>query len=501
MANKLILTAVNIHNVYQYNTHRDILTKQQWIGTYELNSAIEISVMPRKRLETNEILSDEPAAAVAGTEKGFEKSLSAVKHIAPTAKVIGAINDANSLGQHVIQGNGAEMVTESIGVVGQGGGALVGAEVGANIGVSASPWLGPLGPYAPPIATAIGGSVGALVGGTKMKAWGKQLTGGDSPDLLTHPKSPPNHADIQPTIITKEGYEYALVKVEGKYNWYAIMNNQLMLPNRFSPVMSGEKIAELTTTYLRAAGYETQVNNRLKEMTLRAADEQQRTLRDAFVDKEITYRNQSEQAQNYIKQGKAPNGAELNKVQQDANSGMSIWVHEKDKHRFVYVGTYQNQSIESYYDDKTGTPPGGKIHVDNKGQLSTSEYRIETLPDGEQRYHIESYQDHHKKNYGEKVSQHVENIRMAHAFANELPVKAVQNHSQLADAYVAQAAFIKQIASSDASSDLKSAALSHFNDKAINNIANGNVPSTQLLTTAANEMQNQVQAADAPKVG
>lgn len=61
---------VNIENVYPYNAHRNILTEQQWIGTYDLNSTIKASATPRKCLEKSEILPDESAAGVADIEKG-----------------------------------------------------------------------------------------------------------------------------------------------------------------------------------------------------------------------------------------------------------------------------------------------------------------------------------------------------------------------------------------------------------------------------------------------
>lgn len=474
MASKPIATAVNIHNVYQYNIKRDILAKQQWIGTYEFNSIIEASAMPRKRVETKDLLSDESAAGVAGVEKGaakgFEKAVNATKHISPAAKVAGAVNDINSTGQHLIQGSGAEAISEGIGVVGQGAGALVGAGVGAELGYTFAPFAGPLAPYMPPAGALVGGGVGALVGGKKMKEWGRQLTGGDTPDLMIPPKSPPNHADIQPTITTKEGYNYALVKVEGKYNWYAMMDDKnLMLPNRFSPVMRGEKIAELTTTYLKAAGYEAQVNTRLEEMVARAAVEQRQALRDAFRQKEIAYRNQSEQAQTFIKQGKAPDGSELGKMRSD-NGGSSIWVHEKDKQRFTHVATAvhgkDSQSVEQYFSDKTGEPLGGKIYVpDGNGGHKITTYGIKASPQGSTYYSVDDK--------GGKISQQAKHLQMAHSFANEAPIAAVTSHGELADAYVAQAAFLKQIESTQATRVQKAQAMTYFNEKAIHHKANG----------------------------
>lgn len=482
---------VNVDNVYQYNVKRDILAKQQWIGTYDLNSTIEASAMPRKFVATNEILSDGPASTVAGVEKGaergFEKALGAAKNIAPTAKVIGAINDANSLGQHVIQGNGAEATTEFTGIAGQASGAWAGAEAGGAV-------VGGLYPPAAPAGAFVGGVTGAFIGGKKMKEWGKQLTGGDTPDLMIPPTSPPNNADIQPTITTKDGYQYALVRVEGKYNWYAILDNKdLMLQNRFAGVTSGTKNAELTSTYLKAAGYDRQVQEHINVMIAQAEESTRQINNASFMRAEIAQRNASEATTAYLKQGKAPDGSELGKVKSDGNNA-SIWIHDSQRKRFVSVATTGHgkdaQSVEMYYDEKTGAHTGGKIYVpDGNGQHKVSRFSVETLPDGSNRFVSRENEPLPSK----KVSEHVKNLTMAHAFAHELPINAVKNHGKLAEAYVAQAAFIKQIASSGVSAELKSIALNHFNDKAINNIATGNIPTTQILTSI-----NQVQLTSQP---
>jgi hypothetical protein len=110
-------------------------------GSFDTNVAIRLDATPRAHAGTSEILSDGPSAVVAGIEKGATNAVtslpsisSAAGRIAPGAALVGGINDSINVGQHVVQGNGAEAVTEGLGAAGQAGGAAIGAKGGAALG-------------------------------------------------------------------------------------------------------------------------------------------------------------------------------------------------------------------------------------------------------------------------------------------------------------------------------------------------------------------------------
>lgn len=150
------------------------------IGSFETNANVWSAATPRSRASTTEILPDGPSAVVAGVEHG---AASAAIHLPSTSGIAGRIvpgaayvgmgNDAVNVGQHVLQGHGAEAVTEGVGVVGQAGGALVGAKVGAALGASG----GPFAPITVPVGALIVGGFGAYVGAAGTKSLGESLIG------------------------------------------------------------------------------------------------------------------------------------------------------------------------------------------------------------------------------------------------------------------------------------------------------------------------------------
>ncbi len=483
------IPVINIDNVYHYNAKQKILTKQEQLGTYDANSEIAMSAVPRKRVETNGILSGQSAAIIAGLEQGAENDLQKIvkiaKHIGPTAKMAGAANDVHNLGQHVIQGNGAEVTTESLNVAGQAGGAWLGAEFG---GV----FVGSAYPPAAPIGAVIFGGIGAYIGGEKTKELATKLTGGEYPDLMTPPPYPPNNVDIQPTITTEKGRDYALVSMEGQYHWYGIVDNSnLMRPSRFVSIMSGQKIYELTDSYLKAAGFEAQVLDKINLVKIEADALKEQTARDIKLREEVAKQAEIETKINNIKQGKAPDNSELGKLAYDS-SGASIWIHDVQNKRFVYVGTSNTElgavSVETYFDEKNGSPLGGKIYVpDGKGSHKITTYKTERSPNNKHEDSIINGEET-STSHTDKMSLRVENLKMAYAFTTELPINAVKNHAPLAETYVAQAAFIQQIATMNISSAMKTTALNHFNDKAANNIAVGNIPKVQINSEPTNQV-------------
>lgn len=200
--------------------------------------------------------------------------------IVSAASVVGGVNDAINIGQHVVQFNGAEAVTEGLGVAGQAYGAAVGAQAFGAAGLV----LG--GPLVGAVGALVGGSVGAFYGAQGAKSIGASLTGGDTPDKLGPPLTLPNNSALEPTIVTSDGSRYALVQVQDKYTWFSIQDNAA-LPNRYVEVVSGAKAAELTGSYLEAAGFGAQLAQRQAEL----AQQQREALRAAFSRSEIESAN------------------------------------------------------------------------------------------------------------------------------------------------------------------------------------------------------------------
>ncbi|RST47377.1 hypothetical protein EJI00_19100 [Variovorax sp. DXTD-1] len=96
----------------------------------------------------------------------------------------------------------------------------------------------------------------------------------------------PNDTLLTPTVTTSDGSQYALVQIEGKYTWFSIQDNPA-LPSRYVEVVSGPRAAELTGSYLQAAGFESQ----LAQAQADGARQQREALRDAFARSEIQSAN------------------------------------------------------------------------------------------------------------------------------------------------------------------------------------------------------------------
>jgi hypothetical protein len=288
MAKSTISSSANVQvgNVFVLN--EETLSSATHTGSFKVNAAILNTAMARQRVITSEVLSDGPSAVVAGVEQGAANAATRIPSVAliagrivPAATVVGGINDAINVGQHVVQGNGAEAVTEGLGVGGQASGAWAGAQAGALTGM----YL--LGPgWGTAIGAFFGGFGGALAGAQGAKSIGAYLTGGDTPDKLGPPLTLPNDAALKPTVTTSDGSQYALVQVEGKYTWFSIQDNPA-LPSRYVEVVSGARAAELTGSYLQAAGFGSQ----LAQAQAEVARQQREALRDAFVRSEIQSAN------------------------------------------------------------------------------------------------------------------------------------------------------------------------------------------------------------------
>ncbi|MEJ1170757.1 hypothetical protein [Variovorax sp. CCNWLW235] len=256
-------------------------------GSFEVNAAILSTAMPRQRIDTVEVFSDGPSAVVSGIKHGAASASVGISsatliagRIVSAATVVGGFNDAINVGQHVVQGNGAETATEGLGVAGQASGAAAGAKAFGTAGSA----LG--GPFVGAIGALVGGGFGAFVGAQGAKSLGAYLTGGDTPDKLGPPLTLPNDTALTPAVTTSDGSQYALVQIEGKYTWFSIQDNPA-LPSRYVEVVSGARAAELTGSYLRAAGFESQ----LAQARAEVAQQQREALREAFARSEIQSTN------------------------------------------------------------------------------------------------------------------------------------------------------------------------------------------------------------------
>lgn len=282
------ISTVHIGSVFSF--HDGSLSLAAHAGSTGVNTTILKTAMPRPRAGTGEVLSDGPSAVLAGVEKGSASTAIGIPsaaliagRIAPGAALVGGVNDAINVGQHVVHGAGAEAMTEGLGVAGQAGGAVAGAEMGLWL---LTPFAVVLGPAAPPIGAFLGGVGGAFVGAQGAKSIGAYLTGGDTPDKLGPPLTLPNDTALAPTVTTSNGSQYSLVQIEGRYTWFSIQDNPA-LPHRFVEVVSGAKAAELTGDYLQAAGFEAQ----LAQAHAQLAQQQREALREAFFRSEIQSAN------------------------------------------------------------------------------------------------------------------------------------------------------------------------------------------------------------------
>ncbi len=128
--------------------------------------------------------------------------------------------------------------------------------------------------------------VGSVLGGDTAGDIAAVLTGGATPDKIGPPEILPSDLNLQSTVTTASGDQYALVNVGGKYTWFAINDNPT-LPNRYIEVVSGAKVAELTGNYLEAAGYGPQV----EQHNAQVAEQHRTELREMFNRSEADYAN------------------------------------------------------------------------------------------------------------------------------------------------------------------------------------------------------------------
>lgn len=116
-------------------------------GSLQTNAAVRLDVP--SRAPTTEVLSDGLSAVVSAIEAGATSAVTNLPslaviagRVAPVAAYVGAANDAINAGQQFARGNGAEFVTEGLGVVGQTSGAVAGAQLGGRAGTFIWPGAG-----------------------------------------------------------------------------------------------------------------------------------------------------------------------------------------------------------------------------------------------------------------------------------------------------------------------------------------------------------------------
>jgi len=242
------------------------------VGTFAVNSAVWTTASPRARVPTHSPLSDESSALLPSAEEaGSRTMLTAGRYVFYGAKALGTLNDVYAVGQHIVQGNGAEAVTS----VSKTAGAISSAYVG---GKSTALAVTPVaGPFIGGAAAIFGGGASAYLGGNAAESLSEKLTGGPTPDKLGPPLTLPSHLQLEPTVTTAEGDRYALVNVEGKYSWFGMHDNPA-LPARYIEVVSGAKVNELTRSYLDAAGFPEQADRHNAEL----AEQHRTALREQF---------------------------------------------------------------------------------------------------------------------------------------------------------------------------------------------------------------------------
>lgn len=241
-------------------------------GEFHVNAAVWTTASPRARLTTHSPLTDAVSTFLPGSEEAGNRSgLPVGKYIAYGAKALGTLDNAYGVGQHLVQGNGAEAATSAIRV----GGGISGAFTGAKaFGIAGTAYMGPKVGSG---FAVIGAAIGATAGAEAAESLAEKLTGGPTPDKLGPPLTLPNHLKLEPTVTTAEGDRYALVNVEGKYSWFGIHDNPV-LPSRYIEVVSGAKVNELTRSYLDAAGFPEQAERHNAEL----AEQHRTTLREQF---------------------------------------------------------------------------------------------------------------------------------------------------------------------------------------------------------------------------
>ncbi|MBP4051231.1 RidA family protein [Chromobacterium violaceum] len=329
----------------------------------------------RERVPSKEGLSEITGAALSGMGEGEKKTgeLSrTAKKISAVGKFMGMANDSYSIGQHLTPGNvrGAEALTESAGAAGSMAGGVAGAEAGAVLGASG----GPLSPFTIPVTSAVLGGIGAYYGSDTMKKITEQLTGGDTPDKIFPSATLPNSANIKPAITTSDGNNYGLVDIEGKYTWFAIHDNSdLMLPNRYSEILSGKKIKELNEIYAKNSVEEKAIAKKERENKERKQQEQ--TL-------QAQNKKNAEIVSNLAK-NKSPTGKPMNTLLHEEGKNYKsteIWTEDKKNKHLIGVNTLEKDgrsvSTASYYNSQTGAFIGQETAITENGKTTKSS----TLP-------------------------------------------------------------------------------------------------------------------------
>ncbi|WP_152680202.1 hypothetical protein [Chromobacterium subtsugae] len=274
-------------------------------------------------------------------------------------KLLGNIDNATKVLQHVIAGNDDEAIVQLSRIIGEYAGDKIGGEIGGKLGAAGGSLIGPEGTVAGGIA---GGTYGAMYGSQKMGDIAERI----AREQLNYVVS---NDDVPPTIEKKDGGKYFLAKHGQNYQWYdatpqeatqsrsvgsLASNNE----KKYKPVKDEKLTDELTQEYAEKTGY---INRRIKEQ-----------------DK----KNQEDRKKN-IKMGLAPDGKEFNKQYTTDGKGVhasQIWVEDKKKKQLIGVNTVdtQGKSISSadYYDKETGRHLGTETAITEGGKTTKSS----TLP-------------------------------------------------------------------------------------------------------------------------
>ncbi len=265
-------TPVQVRSEHVYAFDNDELRAETNTGSFETNAAIWTTAAPRARAVTHSPLSEAVSTLLPGAEEaGRQSGVPTGKYFAFGARSLGALDSAYAIGQHTAEGNGAEAATAGAKV----SGGLAGAYVGAKALAPTGAFLG--GGAGAKVGAVVGAIYGATYGGKAAETLAENLTGGPTPDKLGPPLTLPNHLKLEPTVVTSEGDRYALVNVDGKYSWFGMHDNSA-LPSRYIEVVKGAKVAELTRSYLDAAGFPEQAERHNTEL----AEQHRTALRDQF---------------------------------------------------------------------------------------------------------------------------------------------------------------------------------------------------------------------------
>ena len=330
-------------------------------GTFGANSQVWTTVSPRARVATHSPLQESVSALLPSVEEvGHRSTLAAGKVIAYGAKALGTLDDAYGVGQHVVQGNGAEAVTSAS----KAGGAAASAYAsGKAIGLTVTPLAGP---FIGGGTAVVGASVSAFLGGEAAESLAETLTGGPTPDKLGPPLTLPNHLKLDPAIVTAEGDRFALVNVEGKYSWFA-MHNDPALPHRYIEVVRGAKVNELTRSYLDAAGFPEQVERHNAEV----AEQRRNALRDQFR------RSETRDAERL-----GPDGKPWGKATRTAPNATGEWSRSPQPGEWLHTTRVQGGNgietrIEKVVNPRAWQVTQETVHADGK-LLSTADLQSGT---------------------------------------------------------------------------------------------------------------------------